>query len=74
MADITDIKSIVYTESPSACRKTASSSFRPAKVSKNQLKDVREYFGSFARQLARVNGKVALQRREGKRADSKKFT
>lgn len=78
MADITDIKSILYTEKSLALQESGVLVVQTSiKVSKNQLKQVfREYFGFVPERInsLRQNGKTRrFKGREGKRASYKKF-
>lgn len=78
MADITDIKSIMYTEKSINLQEEGVIVVQTSpKVSKNQLKEVfREYFGFIPEKVnsLRVNGKVKRFRgMQGKRNDYKKF-
>lgn len=78
MADITDIKSIMYTEKSLDLQEKGVIVVQTSpKVSKNQLKEVfREYFGFIPLKVnsLRVNGKVKrFKGTEGKRVDYKKF-
>lgn len=78
MADITDIKSILYTEKSLALQESGVLVVQTSiKVSKNQLKQVfREYFGFVPERInsLRQNGKTKrFKGREGKRASYKKF-
>ncbi|MCE3047300.1 50S ribosomal protein L23 [Helicobacter kayseriensis] len=78
MADITDIKSILYTEKSLSLQESGVLVVQTsAKISKNQLKQVfREYFGFVPEKInsLKQNGKVKRFRgREGKRASYKKF-
>jgi len=78
MADITDIKSIVYTEKTLGLQEEGVIVVQTSpKVTKNQLKAIfKEYFGVNPLKVnsLRQSGKVNRFRgREGKRADFKKF-
>lgn len=78
MADITDIKSILYTEKSLALQESGVLVVQTSiKVSKNQLKEVfREYFGFVPERInsLRQSGKTKrFKGREGKRASYKKF-
>ncbi len=78
MADITDIKSIMYTEKSIGLQEAGVLVVQTApKVSKNQLKEVfKEYFGFTPLKInsLRQSGKVKRFRgREGQRPDYKKF-
>lgn len=78
MADITDIKSILYTEKSLSLQESGVLVVQTSiKVSKNQLKQVfREYFGFVPERInsLRQNGKAKrFKGREGKRASYKKF-
>jgi len=78
MADITDIKSIVYTEKALNLQEEAYLVVQTTpKVTKNQLKQIfKEYFGVTPIKInsLRQKGKVKRFRGiEGKRADYKKF-
>jgi len=78
MADITDIKSIVYTEKALNLQEEGYLVVQTTpKVSKNQLKEIfKEYFGITPLKInsLRQKGKVKRFRGiEGKRADVKKF-
>ena len=78
MADITDIKAILYTEKSLSLQEDGVVVIQTApKMTKNGLKEVlREYFGVVPLKInsMRVNGKVKRFRgREGKRPDYKKF-
>jgi len=78
MADITDIKSIVYTEKTFDLQEEGVIVVQTSpKVTKNQLKAIfKEYFGVNPLKVnsLRQNGKVKRFRgKEGKRADFKKF-
>lgn len=78
MADITDIKSILYTEKSLSLQESGVLVVQTSiKVSKNQLKQVfREYFGFVPERInsLRQNGKSKrFKGREGKRASYKKF-
>jgi len=78
MADITDIKSIVYTEKTLGLQEEGVIVVQTSpKVTKNQLKAIfKEYFGVNPLKVnsLRQSGKVKRFRgREGKRADFKKF-
>jgi large subunit ribosomal protein L23 len=78
MADITDIKSIVYTEKSLGLQEDGVVVIQTSpKMTKNSLKEVmREYFGFTPTKVnsLRMNGKVKKFRGvTGKRADSKKF-
>lgn len=78
MADITDIKSIMYTEKSLGLQEEGVIVVQTTpKVSKNQLKEMfREYFGFVPLKInsLRMNGKVKRFRGTvGKRPDSKKF-
>jgi large subunit ribosomal protein L23 len=78
MADITDIKSIVYTEKSLGLQEQGVVVIQTSpKVTKNALKEVmREYFGFTPLKVnsLRMNGKVKKFRgMKGKRADFKKF-
>jgi large subunit ribosomal protein L23 len=78
MADITDIKAIIYTEKSLALQEDGVIVVQTSpRVTKNSLKEIfREYFGIKPLRVnsMRVNGKVKrFKGIEGKRADSKKF-
>jgi large subunit ribosomal protein L23 len=78
MADITDIKSILYTEKTLGLQEDGVVVIQTSpRMTKNGLKEVlREYFGFIPLKInsLRVNGKVKKFRgKEGKRADFKKF-
>ena len=78
MADITDIKSIVYTEKTLGLQEEGVIVVQTSpKLTKNQLKAIfKEYFGVNPLKVnsLRQSGKVKRFRgREGKRADYKKF-
>jgi large subunit ribosomal protein L23 len=78
MADITDIKSIMYTEKSLSLQEDGVVVIQTTpRMSKNSLKEVlREYFGFTPEKVnsMRVNGKVKNFRgRSGKREDFKKF-
>ena len=78
MADITDIKSIVYTEKALNLQEQGVLVVQTTpKVTKNQLKEIfKEYFGITPLKVnsLRQKGKVKRFRGiEGKRADYKKF-
>lgn len=78
MADITDIKSILYTEKSLALQESGVLVVQTSlKVSKNQLKQVfKEYFGFVPEKInsLKQNGKTKrFKNREGKRASYKKF-
>lgn len=78
MADITDIKSILYTEKSIGLQEQGTIVVQTSpKMSKNQLKEVfREYFGFVPLKVNSLNqgGKVKRFRgMEGKRNDYKKF-
>lgn len=78
MADITDIKSILYTEKSLALQESRVLVVQTSsKVSKNQLKEVfREYFGFVPERInsLRQDGKIKrFKGREGKRSSYKKF-
>ena len=78
MADITDIKSIVYTEKALNLQEEGVLVVQTTpKVTKNQLKEIfKEYFGVTPLKVnsLRQKGKVKRFRGiEGKRADYKKF-
>jgi len=78
MADITDIKAIIYTEKSLALQEDGVIVVQTTtRVNKNSLKEIfREYFGIKPLRVnsMRVNGKVKrFKGIEGKRADSKKF-
>ncbi|WP_456451696.1 50S ribosomal protein L23 [Hydrogenimonas sp.] len=78
MADITDIKSIVYTEKTLGLQEEGVIVVQTSpKVTKNQLKAIfKEYFGVNPVKVnsLRQSGKVKRFRgREGKRPDFKKF-
>ncbi|NPA29773.1 MAG: 50S ribosomal protein L23 [Epsilonproteobacteria bacterium] len=78
MADITDIKSIVYTEKSLGLQEEGVIVVQTSpKVTKNQLKAIfKEYFGVNPLKVnsLRQSGKVKRFRgREGKRPDFKKF-
>ncbi len=78
MADITDIKSILYTEKTLGLQEEGVIVVQTSpKVTKNQLKAIfKEYFGVNPVKVnsLRQNGKVKRFRgKEGKRADFKKF-
>jgi len=78
MADITDIKSIMYTEKSLTMQEDGILVVQASpKMTKNGLKEIfREYFGVTPLRVnsLRVNGKVKRFRGvEGKRADFKKF-
>jgi large subunit ribosomal protein L23 len=78
MADITDIKSILYTEKSLASQEAGVVVFQTStRMTKNSLKEViKEYFGFTPLKInsLRVKGKVKRFRgRIGQRPDSKKF-
>jgi len=78
MADITDIKAIIYTEKSLALQEDGVIVVQTTtRVNKNSLKEIfREYFGIKPLKVnsMRTNGKVKrFKGIEGKRADSKKF-
>jgi len=78
MADITDIKSIVYTEKTLGLQEEGVIVVQTSpKLTKNQLKAIfKEYFGVNPLKVnsLRQSGKVKRFRgKEGKRADFKKF-
>ncbi len=78
MADITDIKSILYTEKTLALQEDGVIVVQTSpRVTKNQLKAIfKEYFGVNPVKVnsLRQSGKVKRFRgKEGKRADFKKF-
>ena len=78
MADITDIKSILYTEKTLAMQEDGVLVVQTSpRMTKNSLKAVfKEYFGINPLRVnsMRVNGKVKrFKGIEGKRPDSKKF-
>ncbi len=78
MADITDIKAIIYTEKSLALQEDGVIVVQTStRVTKNSLKEIfREYFGIKPLRVnsLRQNGKVKrFKGVEGKRADSKKF-
>ncbi|ANV98252.1 50S ribosomal protein L23 [Helicobacter enhydrae] len=78
MADITDIKSILYTEKSLALQESGVLVVQTSpKVSKNQLKQVfKEYFGFTPVRInsLKQSGKTKrFKGKEGKRADYKKF-
>jgi large subunit ribosomal protein L23 len=78
MADITDIKSILYTEKSLVAQEAGVVVIQTStRMTKNSLKEVlKEYFGFTPLKInsMRVAGKVKRFRgRMGKRADSKKF-
>ncbi len=78
MADITDIKAIIYTEKSLNLQEDGVIVVQTStRVTKNALKEIfREYFGIKPLRVnsMRVNGKVKrFKGIEGKRADSKKF-
>lgn len=78
MADITDIKSILYTEKSLALQESRVLVVQTSsKVSKNQLKEVfREYFGFVPERInsLRQDGKIKrFKGREGTRSSYKKF-
>ncbi len=78
MADITDIKSIVYTEKALNLQEDGVLVVQTTtKVSKNQLKEIfKEYFGVIPLKInsLRQSGKVKkFKGIEGKRSDYKKF-
>jgi len=78
MADITDIKAILYTEKSLGLQEDGVVVIQTSpKMTKNSLKEVlKNYFGFVPLKVnsMRVNGKVKRFRgREGKRADYKKF-
>ena len=78
MADITDIKSIVYTEKTLGLQEEGVIVVQASpKLTKNQLKAIfKEYFGVNPLKVnsLRQSGKVKRFRgKEGKRADYKKF-
>ncbi len=78
MADITDIKAIIYTEKSLNLQEEGVIVVQTStRVTKNSLKEIfREYFGIKPLRVnsMRVKGKVKRFRGiEGKRADSKKF-
>jgi len=78
MADITDIKAIIYTEKSLNLQEDGILVVQTSnRVTKNSLKEIfREYFDIKPLRVnsMRVNGKVKrFKGIEGKRADSKKF-
>jgi len=78
MADITDIKAIMYTEKSLALQEEGVIVVQTTpRMTKNGLKEVfKEFFGFTPLRVnsMRVNGKVKrFKGIEGKRADSKKF-
>jgi len=78
MADITDIKAIIYTEKSLNLQEEGVIVVQTStRVTKNSLKEIfREYFGIKPLRVnsMRVKGKVKrFKGIEGKRADSKKF-
>jgi large subunit ribosomal protein L23 len=78
MADITDIKAIIYTEKTIELQEDGVIVVQTTtRVNKNSLKEIfREYFGIKPLRVnsMRTNGKVKrFKGIEGKRADSKKF-
>ncbi len=78
MADITDIKAILYTEKSLGLQEDGVVVIQTSpKMTKNSLKEVlKNYFGFVPLKVnsMRMNGKVKRFRgREGKRADYKKF-
>jgi large subunit ribosomal protein L23 len=78
MADITDIKAIIYTEKSLNLQEDGVIVVQTTtRVTKNSLKEIfREYFGIKPLRVnsMRVNGKVKrFKGIEGKRPDSKKF-
>jgi len=78
MADITDIKAIIYTEKSLALQEDGVIVVQTStRVTKNSLKEIfREYFGIKPLRVnsLRNQGKVKrFKGVEGKRADSKKF-
>ncbi len=78
MADITDIKAIIYTEKSLALQEDGVIVVQTStRVTKNSLKEIfREYFGIKPLKVnsLRTSGKVKrFKGIEGKRADSKKF-
>jgi large subunit ribosomal protein L23 len=78
MADITDIKAIIYTEKSLNLQEDGVIVVQTTtRVTKNSLKEIfREYFGIKPLKVnsMRVNGKVKrFKGIEGKRSDSKKF-
>ncbi len=78
MADITDIKTIVYTEKTLELQEEGIIVVQTStKMTKNGLKEVfKEYFGITPLRInsLRVEGKVKrFKGKEGKRADYKKF-
>jgi len=78
MADITDIKAILYTEKSLGLQEDGVVVIQTSpKMTKNSLKEIlKNYFGFVPLKVnsMRVNGKVKRFRgREGKRADYKKF-
>ncbi|HGZ70633.1 MAG TPA: 50S ribosomal protein L23 [Nitratifractor sp.] len=78
MANITDIKSIIYTEKSLNLQEEGVIVVQTStRVTKNSLKEIfREYFGikPLSVNSMRVNGKVKrFKGIEGKRADGKKF-
>jgi len=78
MADITDIKAILYTEKSLGLQEDGVVVIQTSpKMTKNSLKEVlKNYFGFIPLKVnsMRVNGKVKRFRGlEGKRADYKKF-
>lgn len=78
MADITDIKSILYTEKSLNLQEQGIVVIQTStRMTKNSLKAVlKEYFGVTAQSVnsLRVNGKVKrFRNRLGQRNDSKKF-
>ena len=78
MADITDIKAIIYTEKSLALQEDGVIVVQTSpRVTKNSLKEIfREYFGIKPLKVNSLRQKGKVKRFkgiEGKRADSKKF-
>ncbi len=78
MADITDIKAIIYTEKSLALQEEGVIVVQTSpRVTKNSLKEIfREYFGIKPLKVNSLRQKGKVKRfkgLEGKRADSKKF-
>ena len=75
MADITDIKSILYTEKSLALQEKGMLVVQTASsVTKNQLKAVfQEYFGFTPIKINSLKQAKRFRGREGKRASFKKF-
>ena len=80
MADITDIKSIVYTEKVFKLQESGDNIIviqTSPRVTKNSLKEIcREYFGFTPLKVNSMNSKGKVKKFKGitgKRSDSKKF-